>query len=61
MVRKNKTTSFRLSLGLDKTLPSLFTVKLATEEPCHKFEPHPSVVARAGKVTWEYNKKHRKS
>ena len=45
MVR-NK-TPFRQSLGLDKTLPSLLTVKLATEEPCHKFEPHPSVVARA--------------
>ena len=60
MVRKNK-TPFRPSLGLDTTLPSLLTVKLATEEPCHKFEPHPSVVARAGKVTWEYNKEHRKS
>lgn len=60
MVRKNK-TPFRPSLGLDKTLPSLLTIKLATEEPCHKFEPHPSVVARAGKVTWEYNKEHRKS
>ena len=60
MVRKNK-TPFRPSLGLDKTLPSLLTVKLATGEPCHKFEPHPSVVARVGKVTWEYNKEHRKS
>ena len=60
MVRKNK-TPFRPSLGLDKTLPSLLTVKLAVEEPCHKFEPHPSIVARAGKVTWEYNKEHRKS
>lgn len=60
MVRKNK-TPFRPSLGLDKTLPSLLTVKLATREPCHKFEPDPSFVARAGKVTWEYNKEHRKS
>ena len=35
MVRKNK-TPFRPNLALDKTLPSLLTVKLATEEPCHK-------------------------
>lgn len=60
MVRKNK-TPFRSSLGLDKTLPGLLTVKLATQEPCHKFEPDPSVVTRAGKVTWEYNKEHRKA
>lgn len=59
MIRKNK-TPFRPSLGLDKTLPSL-TVKLATEEPCHQFQPTSSVVERAGKVTWEYNKEHRKS
>lgn len=57
MVRKNK-TPFRPSLGLDTTLPSLLTVKLATHEPCHKFEPDPTVVARADKVTWEYNKQH---
>lgn len=60
MVRKNK-TPFRSSLGLDKTLSGLLTVKLATQEPCHKFEPDYSVVARAGKVTWEYNKEHSKS
>jgi len=60
MVRKNK-TPFRPSLSLDKTLPSLLTVKLATEEPCHKFEPTSSVIEQAGKVTWEYNKEHRKS
>ena len=51
-------TPFCPSLSLDKTLSSLFTVKLATEEPCHKFEPTSPVV---GKVTWEYNKEHRKS
>ena len=59
-VRKNK-TPFRPSVGLDKTLPGLLMVKLATQEPCHKFEPDPSVVARTGKVTWEYNKEHRRS
>ena len=60
MVRKNK-TPFRPSLSLDNTLPSILTVKLATEEPCHKFEPHSSVVNKAGKVTWQYNKQHRKT
>lgn len=59
MVRKNK-TPFRPSLGLDKTLPSLITIKLATEEPCHKYEPDSSIVSKAGKVTWEYNKEHQK-
>ena len=42
MGRKNK-TPFRPSLSVDKTLPSILTVKLATEEPCHKFEPHSSL------------------
>jgi len=59
MIRKNK-TPFRPNLALDKTLPSLLTVKLATEEPCHKYSPPPSIVERAGKVTWEYNKQHTK-
>lgn len=59
MVRKNK-TPFRPNLGLDKTLPSLLTVKLATDEPCHKYEPPEAAVKKAGKVTWEYNKEHRK-
>ena len=54
---KNK-TPFRPSLGLDKTLPSLITIKLATKEPCHKYEPESSIVTKAGKVTWEYNKEH---
>lgn len=57
MVKKNK-TPFRPNLSLDKTLSGLLTVKLAVNEPCHKFEPNSSVVARAGKVTWEYNKEH---
>ena len=60
MVRKNK-TPFCPSLSVDKTLPSILTVKLATEEPCHKFEPHSSVVNKTGNVTWEYNKEHRNS
>ena len=50
MVRKNK-TFFRPNLGLDKTLPSLLTVKLATDEPCHKYEPPEPIVKKAGKVS----------
>lgn len=60
MVRKNK-TPFRPNLSLDKSLPSLLTVKLATDEPRYKFNPPTHVVERARKVTWEYNKQHRKS
>ena len=50
MVRKNK-TRFYPNLALDKTLPSLLAVRLATEEPCYKYNPPTSVVQRAGKVT----------
>ena len=57
MIRKNK-TPFRPNLALDKTLPNLLSVKLATDEPCHRYSPPASVVQRAGKVTWEYNKEH---
>lgn len=60
MVKKNK-TPFRPNLTLDKTLSGLLTVKLGTKEPCHKYEPDSSIIAKAVKVTWEYNKEHRKS
>ena len=60
IIRKNE-TPFRPNLGIDKTLPSLLTVKLATEEPCHKYEPPPCVIKNAGKVTRQYNKEHRKN
>ena len=60
MVRKNK-TPFRPNLALDKTLPSLLAVKLATEEPCHKYNPPTSFIQKAGKVTREYNKEHSRS
>jgi hypothetical protein len=42
-------------MGLGHFLSKLLTFTNADEE----FEPHPSVVTRAGKVTWEYNKEHR--
>ena len=60
MVRQNK-TPFRPNLALDKTLPNLLAMKLATEEPCHKHNPPTSVVQKAGKATWEYNKEHSRS
>ena len=60
IICKNK-TCFRPNLSLDKTLPSLLTIKLATNEPCYRYDPPQEVVSRAGKVTWEYNKEHRKS
>ena len=52
--RQNK-TPFHPNLALNKTFPSLLTVKLATEELSHKYNPPTSVLLKAGKVTWEYN------
>ena len=57
MVRNNK-TPFRLSLGLDETLPSIIQVKLGVDDPCEKFEPTKQLLEKAKKVTWEYNKAH---
>ena len=59
LIRQNKTDS-RNSLGLDGTLSSILTVKMACEEPCFKFEPPSDVVKKSKKATWEYNKEHRK-
>ena len=57
LIRKNKTT-FRPSLGLDGTLSSIFTTKMAIEEPCIKFEPSKALLETAKKATLEYNKAH---
>ena len=46
IIRKNK-TPFRPNLGIDKTL---LTIKLATQEPCHKYEPPARVIENAGKA-----------
>ena len=54
-------TPFCPNLSIDETLPSLLAVKLATEEPCHKYEPPARVIENAGKVTWQYNKECRNS
>ena len=57
LIRKNKTT-FRPSLGLDGTLSSLITTKMAIEEPCIKVEPSKALLETAKKATLEYNKAH---
>lgn len=57
MVRKNK-TPFRPSLGIDKTLLSLLTVKLGVDEPCEIFEPSKELLKSTKKVTTEYNQAH---
>ena len=59
LVRKNK-TPFRANLSVEGTLPNLLAIKLATEVPCHKFEPPEALIEKSKKVTWDYNKKHRK-
>lgn len=59
-IRQNK-TDFQSSLSLTGTLLSLFTVKMAIDQPCHKFEPTNEVIKQSKRVTWEYNKEHKKS
>ena len=59
LIRQNKTDA-RSSLSLDCTLSSLIPVKMATPEPCHRFEPPASLIARLKKVTAEYNAQHKK-
>ena len=44
IIGKNK-TCFRPNLSLDKTLPSLLTIKLATNEPCYRCFPFIKLVA----------------
>lgn len=59
MVRKNK-TAFRPSLDPKGTLSSILTIKLASTEPAHSFEPAKEVLKKAKSATWEYNKAHSK-
>lgn len=56
-VHKNK-TPFQPSLGIDKTLLLLLTVKLGVDEPCEKFEPSKELLESAKKATTEYNRAH---
>eukprot|EP00731_Ephydatia_muelleri_P033141 Em0025g97a len=57
MVRKNK-TCFRPNLDPKGTLSSILTVKLATKQECHQYEPTKEVQNKAKSATWEYNKQH---
>ena len=57
MVRKNK-TCFRPNLDPKGTLSSILTVKLATKQECHQYEPTKEVLNKAKSATWEYNKQH---
>uniref|UniRef100_A0A1X7UTI7 Uncharacterized protein n=1 Tax=Amphimedon queenslandica TaxID=400682 RepID=A0A1X7UTI7_AMPQE len=59
MVRKSK-TAFELSLDPKGTLTCILTIKLASTEPAHKFEPAKDVLRKAKSATSEYNKAHRK-
>ena len=57
MVRKNK-TAFRPSPDPKGTLSSIITIKLASTEAAHKYEPSKEVLQQAKSATWEYNKAH---
>ena len=57
LINENK-TAFRPNLSLDRTLSSIVAVKLATPEPCMKFEPPPNIIAMARKATMNYNRAH---
>ena len=59
MVRKNK-TAFRPSLDPKGTLSSILTIKLASTEPAHEYDPSKEVLRKAKSATWEYNKTHSK-
>ena len=45
---------------LDCTLASISTVKIASEEPCYKFELSPEIIQSSKRATWEYNEEHTK-
>ena len=52
-------TTFRPSLDPKGTLSSILTVKLASVEEAHLYEPSREVLRKAAKsATWEYNKAH---
>lgn len=59
MVRKNK-TAFRPSLDPKGTLSSLLTIKLASTEPAHKFDPPKEMLKTAKSATTVYNQTHSK-
>ena len=60
MVHKNK-TAFRTSLDPKGTLSSILTIKLASQEAAHRYEPSKEVLRKAKSATWEYNETHSRS
>lgn len=59
VIRKNK-TPFRPSLDPDETLGSIVTIKSAIgDKKIHQITIPESVLAKAKKATWDYNKLHK--
>ena len=58
-VQLNK-TPHRDSMDINCTLSSILTVKMATKEPCFKYEPSSQVLMASKKATMEYNQSHMK-
>lgn len=56
-VKHNK-TPYRDALNINSTLSSILTVKMASKEPCFKFEPTSEVLTASKKATWSYNQAH---
>ncbi|XP_072168656.1 uncharacterized protein [Diadema setosum] len=53
----NKTET-RNALGLDGTLSSIMTIKMAQGEPCFRYEPPAEVLQSSRSATSSYNKEH---
>ena len=60
MVCKNK-TAFRPSLDPKRALSSVVTIKVASQEAAHRYEPSKEVLRKTKSATWEYNETHSRS
>ena len=52
----NKTDT-RNALSLDGTLSSIMTIKMATEEPCFRYEPSAEIIQSSRSATYRCNTK----
>ena len=59
IIRKNK-TCFRGNLDINRTLSAIMTIKKNSSTPCFQYQPSNEVVKSSKKVTWEFNKAHKK-
>ena len=59
IIRKNK-TCFRGNLDINRTLSAIMTIKMNSSTPCFQYQPSDEVVKNSKKVTWEFNKAHKK-